>query len=537
MPSVQQCVICYDELTDGLSAAPCGHVFHSFCIERWNGPKRCCPICHARLPPQLLKLYYEPQKDSQDDPATGTCTSASACAIVSGNPTAEAGTGKLKPVPAEVTQLRRQLASSTKVIEADKEHRIKQGKELLEMRRQLVAAQVAALESQAEHEATVAATGKRLETCQIELIKKNKDNNKLKREMEATSKRLRDYQGEKVAYSYLSQFASPARGRALTGLGQVDVEKVLDQIRQGNARAETVIRGQHEQLTNSIDREQKTKRELRKTKLESETVSLELQHVRSRLTRAKKEAHHLEKIVAKTTASATRSNGQVPRGVGATTPVSPSAGALLGDWVAEERPCKNGGESKWALSRKSVKGGGALGETKELKRSAPVGGGNGARAATAAGPTGLKSAKRQRTEKQQGKEEEEDDDDLVSLGSDDDGDGDDDDNVVRARDGGDLGRCNKSGATWHSALNTSALTKPPAPLRSFFRTSAAAKAGGGGTGAVRNRKPAKFINKGHNAVGGRHQVRLSSASFFSQNPFCLGGKDSRHAPTSSTRLQ
>lgn len=25
----QQCVICYEELTEGLSAAPCGHVFHT----------------------------------------------------------------------------------------------------------------------------------------------------------------------------------------------------------------------------------------------------------------------------------------------------------------------------------------------------------------------------------------------------------------------------------------------------------------------------------------------------------------------------
>ena len=29
MTSVQQCTICYDELTSGLSAAPCGHVFHT----------------------------------------------------------------------------------------------------------------------------------------------------------------------------------------------------------------------------------------------------------------------------------------------------------------------------------------------------------------------------------------------------------------------------------------------------------------------------------------------------------------------------
>lgn len=43
---------------------------------------------------------------------------------------------------------------------------------------------------------------------------------------------------------------------------KVDVEKVIGQIRQGGTQAETVIRGQHEQLTGAIDREQRTKREL-----------------------------------------------------------------------------------------------------------------------------------------------------------------------------------------------------------------------------------------------------------------------------------
>lgn len=37
---------------------------------------------------------------------------------------------------------------------------------------------------------------------------------------------------------------------------------MIGQIRQGHTQAETVIRGQHEQLTGTIDREQRTKREL-----------------------------------------------------------------------------------------------------------------------------------------------------------------------------------------------------------------------------------------------------------------------------------
>ena len=52
-------------------------------------------------------------------------------------------------------------------------------------------------------------------------FKKHKELNKLKREMEGTNLRLREFQGERVAYGYLSQFASPSRGRGLSGLGQV----------------------------------------------------------------------------------------------------------------------------------------------------------------------------------------------------------------------------------------------------------------------------------------------------------------------------
>lgn len=51
-------------------------------------------------------------------------------------------------------------------------------------------------------------------------FKKHKELNKLKREMEGALQRLREFQGEKVAYGYLSQFTSPARGRPLNGLGQ-----------------------------------------------------------------------------------------------------------------------------------------------------------------------------------------------------------------------------------------------------------------------------------------------------------------------------
>lgn len=56
--------------------------------------------------------------------------------------------------------------------------------------------------------------------CHHPQFKTLKELNKLKREMEGTDQRLREFQGEKVAHKYLTQFSSPARDRPLNGLGQ-----------------------------------------------------------------------------------------------------------------------------------------------------------------------------------------------------------------------------------------------------------------------------------------------------------------------------
>lgn len=60
----------------------------------------------------------------------------------------------------------------------------------------------------------------------------------------------------------VSAFFLVVRNSSSLCTNKVDVEKVIGQIRQGSTQAETVIRGQHEQLTGAIDREQRTKREL-----------------------------------------------------------------------------------------------------------------------------------------------------------------------------------------------------------------------------------------------------------------------------------
>ncbi|CAM9480441.1 unnamed protein product, partial [Ectocarpus sp. 12 AP-2014] len=328
MTSIQQCVICYEELTQDLSAAPCGHVFHSFCINKWNSPGRCCPICHVALPSELLKLYYEPQKDAPDETAVAGCAP-------------DCGTGDVEAMAAEMKRLQRKLTKSNQRFMEGENARTQKATELEDLKREVTAAHVVAANSQKE-----------LETAKIDLFKKHRDNNRLKREMEGNQKRLREIQGDQVAYSYLSQFSSPARGRALVGLGQTDVEKVIGQIRQGNTQADTVIRSQHEQLTGSMEREQRAKRELRKWKQEGETIGLELKGVRSRLAKARKEVSRLDKALAEATVKAERQARDSKSG----SPPGPSVGTILGDWVAEERPRSNGGESKWALSRKSVNG-------------------------------------------------------------------------------------------------------------------------------------------------------------------------------------
>jgi len=50
------CVICMSEIPAGISStdrmtAPCGHVFHTACLERWLAIKLECPSCRRSLPP------------------------------------------------------------------------------------------------------------------------------------------------------------------------------------------------------------------------------------------------------------------------------------------------------------------------------------------------------------------------------------------------------------------------------------------------------------------------------------------------------
>ena len=45
--SAESCSVCLEEYAEGdrMRTLPCGHQFHSRCIDRWLQNNRACPIC------------------------------------------------------------------------------------------------------------------------------------------------------------------------------------------------------------------------------------------------------------------------------------------------------------------------------------------------------------------------------------------------------------------------------------------------------------------------------------------------------------
>ncbi len=46
---LRNCAICYEVLLDNTNVTPCGHEFHSRCLERWLSFKHNCPSCRTEL--------------------------------------------------------------------------------------------------------------------------------------------------------------------------------------------------------------------------------------------------------------------------------------------------------------------------------------------------------------------------------------------------------------------------------------------------------------------------------------------------------
>ena len=57
------CSICSEVLGADLSAAICGHVYHTECITNWLNQKPSCPLCkHKLTPQQLTALHFHPKR-------------------------------------------------------------------------------------------------------------------------------------------------------------------------------------------------------------------------------------------------------------------------------------------------------------------------------------------------------------------------------------------------------------------------------------------------------------------------------------------
>lgn len=67
------CVICGDLFLQGqdVSAAPCGHTFHTLCVIQWLERSKSCPQCRSKATEKTLKkLFFDPgTTDGEVDPA------------------------------------------------------------------------------------------------------------------------------------------------------------------------------------------------------------------------------------------------------------------------------------------------------------------------------------------------------------------------------------------------------------------------------------------------------------------------------------
>lgn len=45
----EECVICYEKLTNNIFKTCCGHTYHATCINRWKNEHFTCPICRTDI--------------------------------------------------------------------------------------------------------------------------------------------------------------------------------------------------------------------------------------------------------------------------------------------------------------------------------------------------------------------------------------------------------------------------------------------------------------------------------------------------------
>lgn len=79
-------------------------------IGQWHRVNAVCPVCKTKLPKKLLRLFFEPQ-----DIPVGDASISSVQGAVQGEREGGERQENIQAVSAEVTRLRREVASSNKV--------------------------------------------------------------------------------------------------------------------------------------------------------------------------------------------------------------------------------------------------------------------------------------------------------------------------------------------------------------------------------------------------------------------------------------
>ena len=75
----QECHICLENLSNELSASPCGHVFHQACILQALEVNSQCPICRRYATEKdVISLYLDIQSDDRDTTTTSESSSSTA---------------------------------------------------------------------------------------------------------------------------------------------------------------------------------------------------------------------------------------------------------------------------------------------------------------------------------------------------------------------------------------------------------------------------------------------------------------------------
>ena len=71
-----QCSICMTNMPRGTRQLPCGHVFHTRCIDRWKRSSRTCPMCREPFDQPVYNVSVTIQCMADGQTATETYTTS-----------------------------------------------------------------------------------------------------------------------------------------------------------------------------------------------------------------------------------------------------------------------------------------------------------------------------------------------------------------------------------------------------------------------------------------------------------------------------